>query len=177
MNAGNGPHTGQRDDSIGLARATTHAYAGLRLVTNASDASAATAAQRVRLVTEPILNISQLTHLRDGDDARGSSKMSDGSLLSLLVMFDDDEPNLDVHADLGGAVRVGAPGQDLVELLVPVASGATGVQRVPPQWVHVPDSALRTVLEGAVGVAGLARLVIEVAAPATLFALRGRALA
>lgn len=27
---GNGPHTGQRDDSIGLARATTHAYAGLR---------------------------------------------------------------------------------------------------------------------------------------------------
>jgi hypothetical protein len=27
---GNGPHNGQRDDSIGLARATTHAYAGLK---------------------------------------------------------------------------------------------------------------------------------------------------
>ena len=29
---GNGPHSGQRDDSIGLARATTHAWAGLRLL-------------------------------------------------------------------------------------------------------------------------------------------------
>jgi hypothetical protein len=27
---GNGPHSGSRDDSIGLARATTHAYVGLR---------------------------------------------------------------------------------------------------------------------------------------------------
>ena len=30
---GDGPHSGQRDDSIGLAYATTHAWAGLRLPT------------------------------------------------------------------------------------------------------------------------------------------------
>jgi hypothetical protein len=30
QSGGNGPHSGNRDDSIGLARAKTHAYAGLR---------------------------------------------------------------------------------------------------------------------------------------------------
>ena len=62
---GDGPHTGDRDDSIGLARATTHAYAGLRpattILTSASDTAAATEAASAtrRLVTEPIVDVSQ----------------------------------------------------------------------------------------------------------------------
>ena len=44
---GDGPHTGQRDDSIGLARAVTHAYAGLRVAAGAT-------ATVSRLTTGPI---------------------------------------------------------------------------------------------------------------------------
>lgn len=35
QSGGNGPHSGDRDDSIGLARAKTHAYAGLRAAAGA----------------------------------------------------------------------------------------------------------------------------------------------
>ena len=49
---GNGPHSGQRDDSIGLARATTHAYAGLSMPP-APPAGNGIATPRV-LTTEPL---------------------------------------------------------------------------------------------------------------------------
>ena len=35
QSGGDGPHSGDRDDSIGLARAKTHAYAGLRAAAGA----------------------------------------------------------------------------------------------------------------------------------------------
>jgi hypothetical protein len=43
---GNGPHSGQRDDSIGLARATTHTYAGLRAESENSIGSKAAGGSR-----------------------------------------------------------------------------------------------------------------------------------
>lgn len=47
---GDGPHDGQRDDSIGLAYATTHAYAGLKRTDGGVDASV-----KSSLKTTPLL--------------------------------------------------------------------------------------------------------------------------
>jgi hypothetical protein len=55
---GNGPHDGQRDDSIGLAYATTHAYAGLR-----SRESQVISTLSAHLLTNDTRNISILASL------------------------------------------------------------------------------------------------------------------
>ena len=85
---GDGPHTGQRDDSIGLARATTHAYAGLRPTSDGTR----------RLVTEPIIDTERLT---------AQSKLGSLQMGSLSVLADIGH---------GAAVRVGLEGHALVEL-------------------------------------------------------------
>ena len=187
---GNGPHSGQRDDSIGLAMATTHAYAGLRKEVAAERPSSARL-----LTTGPIDDLLLLEPVGDAAAADGG--------LSLL-------------ADMaGGCVRVGVAGADdkdgggdgdgTLFALDPAACTATpqppggggggrrreeaagaGAAGASPRWVSLPNALQEKLREAAAAGAqagagtdmggttttGTTRLVIEAVHPATLYALR-----
>lgn len=155
---GDGPHSGDRDDSIGLAWATTHAYAGLRLaaLTNRTEIIPAQ-----RLVTHPIINMSVLM-------SRAQSSLSHPSpVLSVLV---------------DGNVRVGLQTQhdDDVKIFELVDSSDQAALPHPntPRWLAVPEQVFENLLTTNKKVNGtMSRLVVEAAGPATLFALRGDAVA
>ena len=172
---GDGPHTGDRDDSIGLARATTHAYAGLQMKTTEGGTSPTNGAANTmarRLVTNPIVNVSTLMQ-----HARVS--LAQPSLVQ--------PPALSVLASVDGDLRVGLQthklGEDIemFELFLgaPNSMEASAVSRVGgPRWFVVPEQLISRLLTADKHGGGrMARVVVEATGPATLFALRGDAVA
>ena len=108
---GNGPHTGQRDDSIGLATATTHAYAGLRTSANTNVAT---------LQTEPLSFSSASTPGACG--------------FSVLVGIPDDKAAI-------GKIRVGLAlsadgGGSMEELALPERTSAPTWTSLPDRIVR-----------------------------------------
>jgi hypothetical protein len=140
---GDGPHTGQRDDSIGLARAVTHAYAGLRV-------AAGEATTPSRLTTGPI------------DDLLAPPGSIPGGLSILAGL------GAGVRIRVGVTTSVHSSG--LVDLVVPDTASGAGPRWLPIPGSVVSALHRQRLLATTLG--GSCRLVIEVEGPTMLFALR-----
>ncbi len=165
---GDGPHTGDRDDSIGLARATTHAYAGVQLKMVVGGATSTNGAANIttqRFVTNPIVNVSILMQ-RARLNLKESSAVH--PVLSMLV---------DGHVRVGLQLHELDEDIDMFNLLEGAldSTETSALLRVDgPRWFVVPEQAFDRLLTAKErGGETMCRIIVETAGPTTLFALRG----
>jgi hypothetical protein len=173
---GDGPHSGQRDDSIGLARAVTHAYAGLlatpgRNTSTNGDRTAGAhqplnAAAASRLVTGPL---DELIRPPDGAGGAGSGG-SEAAALAILASIPSTTLLRDGAAAVD-AIRVGVAGaDDDGALLLPVVhTKDPGLRWIPLPAVLTEQAAHASSSSSS---SSSLRLVIEAMPGVTLYALR-----
>lgn len=159
---GDGPHDGQRDDSIGLAYAPTHAYAGL----SSRRASVTTKGRQISRLRTAVLQLGGETGRNDnGSDNRSSSNNSSSAaggqsmrweVLAALRRGDKgtDLPSLRARfiitarfsSPKGASVEKVGP---YVKVTIPTMVQGVEDQKVgPPHWVQLPSLSSLSITSG-----------------------------